>query len=342
MVLLGRRPAPLLLYEVSDPVHPRLLCRITGTSAHIYTGDTITYLRTAGSGTEVVLRSMGSGNESVVTSIPKAGLEGSYYGPTAWASDGSLAAATFTPSQANTDQSAVWLFSQRYAGVLYSYPYPAIGCICRFGVPQPTLALSPDGQYLVAGFPVGKGSSPFVVYRLSDRAQVKTLDSSITLAIWDRTGHSLLLSGPSGSQSWTPEAGAVYLAGAEHWLYLAGLSPDGTKVAYTASLATAPQPNLRVYVYDIKGASTRMLIDQPRSQILFVKSGWVWYLDEVVCDSSSATAECGPWGSKASGKVFAMNLTSGAETEVVFASGEGVQMDFGTYAFAPGEFWPNS
>jgi hypothetical protein len=343
MVLLGRRPAPLTLYEVSDPLRPRLLCRISGTSAHIFTDDTITYLRTAGSGTEVVLRSMGSGNERVVTSIPKPGLEGSYYGPSAWFSDGSLSAATFTPSETNTDRSEVWLFSQRYAGMLYSYRYPVGGCICRFGLPQPTLALSPDGQYLVSGFPFGKETeSPFVVFRLSDRTQIKTLDSSTTFVIWDRTGHRLLSSGPSGSQAWTPEAGMTNLAGAQHWQQLAGLSPDGTKIAYTAPLGTAPQLNLRGYVYDAKSDSTRMLIDQSRAQVVFVKSGWVWYLDEAACDSNSTRPGCGPWGSAPSGKVFAMNLGDGAESAVVFAEGEAVQLDFGTYAFAPGEFWPNS
>jgi hypothetical protein len=332
-----------MLYEVSDPVHPRLLCRITGTSAHIFTGDTIAYLRTAGSGTEVVLRSMGSGNESVVTSVPKADLEGSYYGPTAWAADGTVTAATIPPADtSNQPQSQVWLFSQRYAGLLYSYPYPLTGCICRFGVPQPTLALSPDGQYLVAGFPAGKGSTPFVVFRLSDRTQIKSLDSSIAFVMWDRSGHRLFMSGPAGSQSWSPEAGTANLAGAQHWQYLAGLSPDGTQVAYTAPLNTASQPNLRVYVYDANAQSTRMLIDQSRSQVVFVKSGWVWYLDEVACDTSSPNPGCGPWGSKPGGKVFAMNLTTGTESEVVFPGGDGFQFDFGTYAFAPGEFWPNS
>jgi hypothetical protein len=342
MVLVGKRPAPLLLFEVTDPVHPRLLCRISGTSAHIFTGDTITYLRNAGSGTEVVLRSLGSGNESVVTSIPKAGLEGSYYGPTAWSSDGSLTAATIPPADtSNMPQSQVWLFSQRFAGILYSYPYPVFGCICRFGMPQPTLALSPDGQYIVAGFPIGKGSQALSVYRISDRTLVKAFDPELGLAMWARTGHQLFLSGYAPTQSWTPEAGMAPLPGASRWAYLPGLSPDGKQITYTAYSDT-DQKQLRVYAYDVPTDKTRLLVDRLRSQVLSVKSGWVWYLDEVACDASSPSAGCGPWGSKAGGKVFAMNLSNGSESEVVFAEGEGPQMDFGTYAFAPGEFWPNS
>ena len=342
MVLLGKRPAQLLLYEVADPLHPRLLCRITGTSAHIFTGDTITYLRPAGSGTEVVLRSLGSGNESVVTSIPKAGIEGSYYGPTAWAADGTITATTIPPADtSNQPQSQVWLFSQRYTGMLYSYPYPLTGCICRFGVPQPTLALSPDGQYLVAGHPIGKGSTPLVVYRLSDKTQVMNFDPNLGSAFWGRTGHQLFLSGSSPTQTWTPESGVTPLSGATRWSYLPGLSPDGKQVAFTAY--TGPGENqLRVYSYDVPTDTTRTLVDRSRSQVLFVKSGWVWYLEEAACDTSRPLPGCGPWGTAPSGKVFAMNLTSGTESEVVFAPSEGVQMDFGTYAFAPGEFWPNS
>ena len=344
MVLIGRRPAPLHLYEVSDPLHPRLLCRITGTTAHLFTGDTITYLRTAGSGTEVVLRTLGSGNESVVTSVPKAGLEGSYYGPTAWTADGSLTAVTIPPADtSNQPKSEVWLFSQRYAGLLYSYPYPLTDCICRFGIPQPTLAFSPDGEYLVAGWPVGRGASPFVVFRLSDRVQVKAFDFNTSLVIWNRTGHRLFLSGQNGSQSWTPESGTATLPGAMPWQFLAGLSPSGSQVAYTSykDPQNGQPGTLRVFSYEVTSDSTRMLIDQSRSQVVFVKSGWVWYLDEVACDPTGATPGCGPWGSKP-GKVLAMNLTSGVESEVVFAPGETIQMDTGTYVFSPGEFWPNS
>ena len=46
-------------------------------------------------------------------------------------------------------------------------------------------------------------------------------------------------------------------------------------------------------------------------------------------------AACGV-GLAPSGRVLAMNITSGVESDVVFAPGEAVQLDFGTYAFRPG------
>ena len=33
-----------LVYDVSDPLHPRLICKIDNTSAHFVTGDTIEWL----------------------------------------------------------------------------------------------------------------------------------------------------------------------------------------------------------------------------------------------------------------------------------------------------------
>lgn len=79
MFLFGTSSAGMILYEVTDPLHPRLLCRISGTSAHTYTGDTITYLRPGSStGTEVVLRSLGSASDAVVASIPRGDLLGQH------------------------------------------------------------------------------------------------------------------------------------------------------------------------------------------------------------------------------------------------------------------------
>ena len=332
MVLLGG-----MLYDVADPTHPRRLCKVTNTAAHIWTGDTFTYLKTeSASSTSVVLHSIGSGNESVAAHIPYPGLDApGPFSTTWWAPDGSIAATTIQPSQATGgDRSRVWIYTPGFTGELFSYTYPIGGCPCRFGVPKPTLAISPDRQYLVAGWPFGKGAEGLAVYRLSDRMLVKTFDTTSSVALWDRTGHRLFLSGSGGSASWTPEGGQVTLAGAQPWAVLAGLSPDGSQVAYTGYLDSADPKSLRVFVYDIKADKTTMIRDALRSQVVFVKPGWVWYLEETSCDAGDTT--CGPWGTKPSGKVLAMNLADGVERQVDFGYAED------TTDLTPGEFWPNS
>jgi hypothetical protein len=99
-------------------------------------------------------------------------------------------------------------------------------CICRFGLPGQVLSISPDGQYIVAGWIAGKGSEPLAVYRVSDRTRVATLDNSAYRAIWDRAGHRLFLSlFGTPAISWTPEAGTSSLTGAADWSYVSCIDP---------------------------------------------------------------------------------------------------------------------
>jgi hypothetical protein len=118
------------------------------------------------------------------------------------------------------------------------------------------------------------------------------------------------------------------------WSYLPGLSPDGLKIAYTAYADPSAMKDPRVYVYEFNSASSRMLLDKLRTQVVFVKNGWAWYLEERICDNSCLG------GTEPTGKVLAMQLSSGIETEVSFAAGE--KPDMLQFAFAPGEFWPQS
>ncbi|TMC33763.1 MAG: hypothetical protein E6J28_13890 [Chloroflexi bacterium] len=333
MVLIGQA-----IYDVSDPVHPKLLCRVNNTVTHLFTQDTFTYIRRSGDeGTEVVLHSMGSGNESVIAGWPIK-LLGSAFGDVgAWTPDGDHAATAVSAKDDAGDQAIqIWLFAQPSKILLYSFSQPLTDCICRFGVARPTLAFSADGQYLVSGWPVGKGASPLRVYRVADATLAQTLDLGDVEAIWSRTGHHLYLTGLAGkSRSWTPEDGFAPLDGATAWPYRLGLSPDGSQVAYTAYLDPSTQADLRVYVYDIATHQTRLLTSQMRSEVIFVKDGWVWYLEEAKCDP--ALPSCAPWGTAPTGKVFAMNLSTGVEQPVTFRMDETV-----TSPLSPGEFWPNS
>jgi len=341
MVLVGGA-----IYEVADPVHPKLLCTIRNTAAHLYTGDTFTYVRGSAGGFDVVLHSMGSGNESVIGSFPLA-FNQAAGGYPAWTPDGSVAASETQDTNSSGDQVIhVWLSSQRGATEVYSFPLPLTDCICRFGLAPPTLSFSPDGVYLLSGWPIGKGGflAPLEVHRVSDQSLVKTFDvGTAPLAIWERTGHRLLLSGSAGVQAWTPEGGIVSL-GSAHFGAEPSLSPDGLHVAYTSYTDPAVPASLRVYTYDVASNQERLLVDTLRSEVLFVKDGWVWYREELECGTNSPT--CPPWGTSPGDRVFAMDLAVGAETPVVFAAGESpsaLQSAWaGQYGVQGPEFWPNS
>lgn len=324
MALVGQA-----IYDVTDPVHPRLLCQVSNTVTHLFTGDTFEYIRRSGdTGTEVVLHSIGSGNESVVAGWPLKLMNLPMGGYGVWTPDGNNAATFVAGTDAAGNQTVqVWLFAQPNTTELYEFPQPLMDCICRFGLPPLTLAFSADGQYLASGWPIGKGATPIRIYRVADASLVETLDVTDTGPIWSRMGHRLFL---AMSRSWTPEDGLSGQAGAAGWSYMAGLSPDGTQIAYTGY---ADAVSIRVYVYDVATGKTSKLIDQPRSEVTFVKDGWVWYFEEAPC--ANCAGQSGP-----TGKVFAMNLAAGTETTVAFASGESptaLQSGWG-----PAEFWPRS
>jgi hypothetical protein len=84
-----------------------------------------------------------------------------------------------------------------------------------------------------------------------------------------------------------------------------------------------------------------MLVDKLRTQALFVKAGWIWYLEERACvDADSCAGSTIPTGG-----VFAMSLSTGGEIPVTFAAGEDPMTQAGAagwLAFGPGEFWPAS
>jgi hypothetical protein len=334
MVMIGGRGLANLIYDVTDPLHPRLLCSIANTTAHLFTGDTFVYLKPVSSGeTDVILHSIGSGNESKAASFPFVQQQ------VAWVPDGSLAAYTITDEPSNTIK--VWLYSQGRATAVATFGQPIGDCICRFGLPQEVLSFSPDNQYLAAGWVAGKGSTPITVIRVADGSTAFTApDTTYYTALWSRTGHTLYLVG-SGMRSWTPEAGAHGIAG-NGWAYGPGISPDGSSSAYTAYADYPNQTQLRVYTYDLKTDQAHLLIDKLRSEVLFVKDGWVWYEEEATCAGSS---DCPPWGTAPTGKLFEMQLSTGIEQTVTFPLGDDPASHPAAIissVYAPAEYWPNS
>lgn len=332
VMLKSAWPEQHLLYDVTDPIHPRLICNISNTSAHLVMDGNVEWLKPISENqTDVVISSL-NGNDNRAGSFPFRVTSGS------WLPDRSVMA--YSRRVAGDSTIEVWLYANQQTVHLYTYPVGIGDCVCRFGLPPEVLAVSPDGQYVVAGWEAGKGSLPLVVFRVSDHSLTTTLNPSVMFAFWDRTGHRLILQrfGRSLAQTWTPETGFVDVAASEGWSYLPGLSPDGSQVAYTAY----SDPNFReprVYVYDRKTFSTRTLVDQLRTQVVFVKADWVWYLEERAC----VVADSCPGSTLPTGKVFALQLPSGKEIPVSFAAGEDPITqagDAGWLAFGPGEFWP--
>lgn len=335
MVMIGGGNVPGLIYNVGDPLHPALMCSFQNTTAHLFTGDTFEYLRPVGSGeTDIVLHSFGSGNESITARLPFQAQS------IAWTPQGNPA--VYTVFNPQTDQNhpsgttQVWVYAEGASKELYAYGNGIGDCICRYGPPPQVLAISPDGQYVVSGWLAGKGSDPLAVYRLSDRARVFTAAALADNALWDRTGHRLYFVGPSpGLSVWTPEAGLRSLPGPD-WSVLPSLSPDGRFAAFTAYADPSAMTGLHAYAFELDSGALLQLSPSLRSQPLFVRDGWVWYLEEQAC------ADC-IGGSQPTGRVMARQMPSGAEQVVTFVTGDdpiGEGGTFGALALSKPEFWP--
>jgi Tol biopolymer transport system component len=174
---------------------------------------------------------------------------------------------------------------------------------------------------------------PIRVFRLSDGADVSpAIPSDFRFAFWSRTGATLYLAGMLSVSRWTPGSPVSALTSLG-WTLAPNLSPDGAKVAFTVVTSTR---QVRAYVYDASTGSNRLLVDQPRSSATFVKSGWIWMLEEKPCIQSSDHGCFDP--TEPDGKVLAFNLATGTESPVVFANGESPT----TYALIAGDLWPSS
>lgn len=125
LLLIGRHPIiGSLLYEVSDPTHPKLVCRITGTSVRILSSDSIAYLKPVSSAeTDVMIRSLETGSERTAAQLAFT-MPDDLWQTISWRPDGSLAAFSVQPTEGNPGSDVtVWLYAAGAATTLTTYPY---------------------------------------------------------------------------------------------------------------------------------------------------------------------------------------------------------------------------
>jgi hypothetical protein len=319
------------VYDVSDPLHPVVVCRISNTSAHIVTATSLEYLMPQPNQTTTVrVHTLSTNKESVNARF--AAPSGSPLLSVSWRPNPTvLAYSADQPDPSGLSTTGVWVADANTSTKVYTYSVPGIDSFSRPGLPPPALSISPDGAYLVPGWAIRQ---PLHVFRLSDRADVSpAMPQDLRFGFWARTGHVLYLVGDSGVEVWSPEAGAAAVPNTIGWTLAPDFSPDGSQVVFTAVTSSG----IRIFVYDFKARASRRLIDQPRSAALFVKLGWIWYLEETTCVPSSSNACFDP--TQPDGNVLAMNLTTGQESPVTFAPGDAPVQADSTY-LEPGDVWP--
>ena len=178
-----------------------------------------------------------------------------------------------------------------------------------------------DDKYLlvVDTFIGNQASAPetgqFRVLRTTDNTVAfvppSGVSSNATMATWARRSDRLYYRDAVGIRTWDAGTTSVgTLATALHW-YDPAVSPDDRLIAYT-DIDSQFVPHVKLL--DLSGNQSTATSNAARSHPLFVAADTLWYLEEQPCQS-----ECLGGPSQVSGKVFAYNLRSKAETALPFS-----------------------
>lgn len=292
------------IYDVSDPIHPRLVCRTSNTYLHLIDSSAIAYTTVAAKKVYIVRRDLTTGAESSIGLLPA-----DPHGSKGWTSDGSLEVYTTSQKRANGSYLVqIHLWSSGADHVLYSIEAGAGGIEGRWAL-LPTLEFSPDHAYVAlsdSAFTIN--SRNLRIFSVADQRRVLSIAADTLGGTWIANDHLVWATSSGSVMHWTPSAGAKALrSGLWHG---PTSSSDGAWLAATL-VATYNKP--RVQVVPVAGGKTFQT--GLGSAPAFVTPTTVWYSEE-------RAAADGISDSMPDGNVHALDLTTGTDRVVTFRTGE--------------------
>jgi hypothetical protein len=300
------------LYDVTDPIHPRLICRATNTGMVLLDNNTVGFTTVVANHVVIVRRDLTTGAESRGAQLHMAPKSRYWFGAT-WTWDGALEVyGTSVPINTGPYSVQVHLWSNGADHVLYTVQAIPGGIESRwFG--RPILELSPDRSYLaIADFGFTISNNRVRIFGVADRRQKFVAATASAGGTWvapDRfvwaTATGLT---PGRVMAWTPAGGAKVLR-AESW-FEATSSSDGRWLA--ATLAT--DFNLPRVVIAPLGTG-RTFRTGLASSASFVTPNVVWYAEE-----KKNPAGYNP--TSPDGVVHAFDVVNETDRIVTFTAGE--------------------
>jgi hypothetical protein len=322
MAVIGDR----FLYEASDPIHPRMLCRSSNTLIHLIDGNAIVYTRVANGETTVVRHELATGVESSVARLPADPLANPVGAYAAWTSDGLLEAfATSSAPDANGRfQLELHLWSKGADHVLQTIDRVSMGFESRWS-PFGVVEFSPDHAY-VAFSPV---LDSMRIFSVGDLTQVFAVATRAVGGTWISNDRFVWavdqdLSKPSGVIQWTPSTGATVLR-QDYW-YAPTSSRDGAWLAATEPFRLSNQADTsypRVVIVSVGGA--KVLETGPGSAPGFISPTVAWYAEEGPCSQSCISPNA------PNGTIHALDVTNGNDQTFHFRVGEEPTADGNSY-----------
>jgi hypothetical protein len=302
--------AGAFVYDVSDSVHPRLVCRSVNTVIHLLDGNAIAYTAVVAGHVVIVRRDLTTGAESRIAQL-RVAPHPYYFGSPGWTWDGSLEvySTSAAPRADLRSLVSVHLWSNGADHVLYTILAGPGGLESRWA-PRPVLTFSPDRAYLaISDFPFSIYGSNVRIFAVADRRQRFVTGGSSSGGSWIANDRFVWANMSWSLRQWTPTGDAKVLRSEQWWG--PNSSSDGRWLAGTLLTGKGP----RVLIAPVGGGTT--FTTGLGSGPGFVTPKVVWYAEEVLPPPGGNGDPTLP-----NGTVRAFNVTNGSNQVVIFRVGE--------------------
>jgi len=302
-----------LLYDVANPLRPRLVCRGTDTRIRLLDGNAIAYTTVVAGKVVIVRRDLATGTETRVAHL-RVSPQPYYYAAATWTSDGLYE--VFSTAGA-TGANGLWKMQIHLSlngadHVLYTIDAGPGGAEGRWAGSS-TLEISPDRAYIaVSDANFSLFSKSFRIFATSDLRQTYVTATTAFGGTWEAGGRFIWATASGSVMQWTPAGGATMLR-SERWF---GPSTSAGREWLAATLLT-DYSKPRVVIAAVGGSRT--FVTGPGSSPGFVTSTVAWYAEEAPCPPND---QCGYDPTGPSRTVRAFDVTNGSDQVVVFRAGE--------------------
>jgi len=300
----------VLLYDVTDPVQPRLVCRANNTFIQLIPGNAIAYTKSASSGeTAIVRHDLITGGESQVGLLPA-----DPRGSKSWTADGALQVYAGTAKQIDELSWSVpiQLWSKGAEHLLYSVKAGVGGIESRWSV-VPIVEFSPNRSYLaISDSMYSVQSTQLRIFSVAD-FHGSLVANGARGGTWVADDRFVWATAEGVLMQWTPTGGAAS-SRSENW-FGPTHSPDAMWLAGTL-LSNYADPHVLIATV----AGDTVIKTGLGSGPGFVSPTVVWYVGEKLCDMS--TDQCGADPTVPDGTVHAYDVTAKTDRIVRFGIGE--------------------
>jgi len=302
--------AGVLLYDVTNPTEPRVICRAQNTFMQLIAGNAIVYTKGIAAGKAAIIRQdLATGSESQVAVLPS-----NPNGAKSWTPDGSLEIYAGKGTKINdyTWSVPVHLWSNGADHVIYSTTAGVGGIESRWSV-VPVVEFSPTRAYIAISDSLFSITSGQVrIFSIADRRGV-VVGGTAHGGTWASDDRFVWATGDGTFMQWTP-AGGVSAYRSEKWF--GPTRSAGAQWVAGTLLADYSDPHVLIAPAAGGAAIKTRLGSAPG----FVTPTVVWYIGEKLCDA--ATDQCGADPTVPDGTVHAYNLATRSDQLVFFTAGE--------------------